>query len=85
MDEKIIIFGKEGWPYTKRARDAFGEKAIYFDVKKDEEKLKEMLEYSKGVRKVPVIVEKENVTIGYGGAWIVWYWLVKLVYHLKQT
>lgn len=29
--------------------------------------LQEMLTYSKGERKVPVIVEGEKVTIGYGG------------------
>jgi hypothetical protein len=31
-----------------------------------------MLKYSNGIRKVPVIVEGENVTIGYGGSWGVW-------------
>ncbi len=30
--------------------------------------LQEMLVYSKGERKVPVIVEGEKVTIGYGGS-----------------
>lgn len=29
--------------------------------------MEEMLKLSKGTRKVPVIVEGENVTIGYGG------------------
>jgi arsenate reductase-like glutaredoxin family protein len=37
-------------------------------VKLDDEKMKEMLKYSNGIRKVPVIVEGENVTIGYGGS-----------------
>jgi glutaredoxin len=37
------------------------------DVANDSEKLEEMLEVSKGVRKVPVIVEGEKVEIGYGG------------------
>jgi len=27
-----------------------------------------MLEYSNGIRKVPVIIEKGKVTIGFGGA-----------------
>jgi hypothetical protein len=31
-----------------------------------------MLKYSKGVRKVPVIVEGKKVEIGYGGTWGVW-------------
>ena len=38
------------------------------DVKKDKDKLKEMLLFSKGSRKVPVIVEGDKVTIGYGGS-----------------
>lgn len=37
------------------------------DVKKDKDKLKEMLSFTNGSRKVPVIVEGDNVTIGYGG------------------
>jgi len=37
-------------------------------VKADHDKLDEMLVYSKGVRKVPVIVEGKEVSIGYGGA-----------------
>jgi len=38
------------------------------DVKEQKEKLEEMLKLSNGVRKVPVIVEGEKVTIGYGGS-----------------
>jgi glutaredoxin len=37
------------------------------DVKKQSDKLQEMLAHSGGVRKVPVIVEGKKVTIGYGG------------------
>jgi glutaredoxin len=36
-------------------------------VKKDKTKLDEMLEYSQGKRKVPVIVEGDKVTIGFNG------------------
>jgi glutaredoxin len=39
----------------------------YFDVKSDADQLKTMLKYSKGVRKVPVIVDQGNVTIGFNG------------------
>ena len=67
--EKVIIFGKAGWPYTSRARSAFGETAVYYDVHSDPGKLEEMLEYSKGAREVPVIVEGDKVTLGYGGTW----------------
>jgi len=72
MEEKIIIYGKTGWPYTDRARSAYGNHAKYFDVESDNKKLEEMLKYSKGVRNVPVIVEGSKVTVGYGGSWGVW-------------
>ena len=69
---EIIIFGKSTWPYTEKARSAYGEDATYVDVVREPDKLKEMLQFSKGVRKVPVIVEGEKVEIGYGGTWGVW-------------
>jgi hypothetical protein len=37
-------------------------------VKAHPERLEEMLRYSRDVRKVPVIVEGEKVSIGYGGS-----------------
>ncbi len=40
----------------------------YHDVKKDSGKLDEMLRLSNGRRQVPVIVEGEKVTVGYGGS-----------------
>jgi glutaredoxin 3 len=40
----------------------------YFNVKKDRAALARMLEYSKGARDVPVIVEGAKVTIGFGGS-----------------
>jgi glutaredoxin len=36
-------------------------------VKKNPAELQRMLDYSKGRRAVPVIVEDERVTIGFGG------------------
>jgi len=47
---------------------AYGEGTIYMDVLEDNNKLKEMLKVSNGVRKVPVIVEGERIKIGYGGS-----------------
>ncbi len=44
-----------------------GSRAEYFDVKLDAAKLEEMLAYSKGARKVPVIVDNGKVSIGYEG------------------
>jgi glutaredoxin len=37
-------------------------------VKHDASKLDDMLKYSKGQRNVPVIVEGDKVTVGYGGS-----------------
>jgi glutaredoxin len=34
----------------------------------DKATLEEMLKYSKGSRQIPVIVEGDKVTIGYGGS-----------------
>ncbi len=41
---------------------------MYVDVLSDKGKLKEMLAYSKGTSRVPVIVEGDKVTIGHGGS-----------------
>jgi glutaredoxin 3 len=41
--------------------------AEYFDVMQDKAKLQEMLKYSGGARKVPVIVDGGKAKIGYGG------------------
>ncbi len=74
MDAKVIIYGTETCPFCKKAREAYGDKAIFYNVTEDPERLREMLVYSKGEQRVPVIVEKEEVTgqkatvsIGYGG------------------
>ncbi len=70
--EKIIVYGKEGWPYTVAARDDLTRRNApyeYFDVKNDKNALLKMLEATGGARKVPVIVQGKEVTIGFGGAW----------------
>ena len=85
MAEKVIIYGKNGWPYTDNARSAYGEHAQYKDIKAERGDLEEMLEYSGGVREVPVIVEGEKVTIGYGGTWGVWWLTVGDCLHLSLS
>ena len=73
MADKILIYGKDTWPYTNAAREAFkkqGKKVEYYDVRHDADKLKDMLKHSDGTRKVPVIVDQDKVTIGFdGGTW----------------
>lgn len=64
METNIIIYGKENCPHTKRARDAYPA-AVYHDVLKEPHRLDEMLRLSEGVRKVPIIVRKGEVEVGY--------------------
>ena len=76
MPAKILIFGKDTWPYTTAAREAYakkGKEIEYLNVLDDSKNLDAMLKYSEGARKVPVIVEEGHVTIGFNGkAWGVW-------------
>ena len=66
----VVIYGKDGCPYTSAARDDYEKRGVpvqYVNVKKNPAELEQMLRYSKGKRQVPVIVEGEKVTIGFGG------------------
>ena len=66
----VLIFGKDGCPYTEAAVEDFARRGIdaqYIDVKKAPADLERMLGFSGGKRRVPVIVEGSKVTIGYGG------------------
>ena len=76
MSDKILLFGKDAWPYTRAAREAFakeGREVDYYNVIKEPEHLDTMLKHSNGARKVPVIVAGETVTIGFdGGTWGIW-------------
>ena len=76
MSDKVLIYGKNTWPYTNAAREAFkqeGKSVEYHDVISDSSKLDIMLKHTDGARKVPVIIEGEDITIGFGGkTWGVW-------------
>jgi len=68
----VRIYGKDTWPYTTAAREdceARGVAYEYYNVKKDEARLNDMLAVTKGRREVPVIVDDGKVTIGFGGTW----------------
>ncbi len=67
MAQKVTIYGEIGCTFTDKARENY-KKAAFVDVKQDPAKLEEMLQHSKGVRKVPVIVAGGKVSIGYGGS-----------------
>ena len=66
----VTIFGKDTCPYTTAAREDYERRGVaftYVNVKKNAAELERMLGYSKGRRAVPVIVEGDGVTIGFGG------------------
>lgn len=62
--EGARIYGKEGCPHTLRARSALPY-ARFVDVQADPAALEEMLRLSGGVRRVPVIVRGDVVSLGY--------------------
>lgn len=67
----VLIFGKENCPYTAAARDDYARRDVdveYIDVKKSPDAMEQMLTYSGGHRRVPVIVDEDgSVKIGFGG------------------
>jgi glutaredoxin 3 len=66
----VEIFGKDTCPYTQAALEDYRKRQVkfeYVNVKKSAADLERMLGYSKGQRRVPVIVEDGKVTIGFGG------------------
>ena len=65
----VLIYGKDSCPYTADAREHYGRggEVQYINVKKDAAALRRMLELTGGQRRVPVIVEDDTVTIGFGG------------------
>lgn len=70
MAEKILIFGKDTWPHTVKAREAYekeGRDVSYFNVVSDPDQLNNMLKYSNGNRQVPIIVDGDKVITGFDG------------------
>jgi glutaredoxin 3 len=66
----VLIFGKDACPYTQDARDHYAARNVpfqYVNVKKNAADLERMLAYTSGARRVPVIVDGDKVTIGFGG------------------
>ena len=70
MADEVLIYGKNGCPYTDAARDDYQARGVpfrYINVKKDPAELERMLALTKGQRRVPVIVDGGKVTVGFGG------------------
>jgi glutaredoxin len=69
IDQKVKIYTKTGCPYCAAAKEDFQKRGVDFEeVNLSEEPLKitEMVKLSGG-RQVPVIVEGDNITVGFGG------------------
>jgi glutaredoxin 3 len=70
MAADVMIYGKDGCPYTTAARDDYAARGVavtYFNVKKDPDAMRRFLELSDGDRRVPLIVERGRVSVGFGG------------------
>jgi glutaredoxin len=70
VKEPVQIYGKESCGYTSAARKDYaarGHPVEYFDVKVDAAAMARFLELSGGERRVPLIVERGRVTVGFGG------------------
>lgn len=67
---QVTIYGKDGCPYTLNARrghEAQGDEVEYINVLRDPEALRRMMALTGGQRRVPVIVQGDTVTVGFGG------------------
>lgn len=66
----VIIYGKDNCPYTADVRRDFERRDVdfqYLNVKRDPAALERMMALTGGGRRVPVIVEGDTVTVGFGG------------------
>ena len=66
----VTIFGKDTCPYTRAARDEYAQRGVdveYVNVKASADAMARMLRHTHGRRDVPVIVDGDEVSIGFGG------------------
>ena len=63
---ELLIYGKPTCPHTKRALEAYPG-ATFVDVMASRENMDAMLRFSGGQRRVPVIVQEGQASIGYNG------------------
>jgi glutaredoxin len=72
MEAAVIIFGRDGCPFTRAAREAYaseGRLVEYINVRKDPQGAARLLSLSGGSPRVPVIVDGDVVTVGWQGKW----------------
>ncbi|MPY89201.1 MAG: glutaredoxin family protein [Luteitalea sp.] len=66
----VYIYGKDACPYTQAAIDDHQQRGVafeYVNVKKDSAALARMLKLTGDQRRVPVVVDGDQVTIGFAG------------------
>ncbi len=67
---KVTIYTKEGCPYCAAAKKHYTEQGVTFDeidVNAEAGAKEKVLDLTKGQRIVPVIVEGDDIKIGFGG------------------
>ncbi|HID97394.1 MAG TPA: hypothetical protein EYP57_04285 [Thermodesulfobacteriaceae bacterium] len=68
--KRVVIYGKDNCPFTTNARKSYekqGYDVEYVNVIGSSDAMEAMLRASGGMRKVPVIVEGDSCTVGFGG------------------
>ena len=69
-EKKVVIYSTPTCPYCKRAKDYLTQKGISYtdyDVAKDRDKAKEMIDKSKQMG-VPVIIVDSEIIVGFNQA-----------------
>lgn len=69
-DSDVMVFTKPGCPYCTAAKDDLRKRGIRYaehNVKADQATLRHMLELNGGQRRVPTIVQGDQVTVGFRG------------------
>ncbi|MDH3889989.1 MAG: glutaredoxin family protein [candidate division Zixibacteria bacterium] len=67
---EVIIYTKEGCPYCAAAKKHYTEQGVSFneiDINVEEGAKDKLLSITKGERIVPVIIEGDDVKLGFGG------------------
>jgi glutaredoxin len=71
MADPVVIYGKDSCGYTSAARREYGDRGVpvaYHDVQRDPRAMERFLELSGGDRRVPLIVDRGRVIVGWGGS-----------------
>jgi len=67
---EVIIYTKHGCPFCAAAKEEYAKQGGFTEINLHDQpdKLDEMVRLTGGKRQVPVIVEGDKVTVGFGGS-----------------